>query len=355
MDLYQILEIDINTNRDDIRKAYRKMVLKYHPDKTNDSNTTPKFREVQFAYEVLSDPYSKSKYDLMTNEQKYEFYDSLMTCISSLDDDVSVTLKSIIKLFYSNENELRDDINSFNINKIYEHIKSKLSVHFNYWSQLFGLDEEEKNSQLTITDSNNIQQGPIESAYQTLDIHGTIKTNLIDRYLDRYKKITVQQKRIIDGKIVHHKTSFHIPLRESEIIYSKQGDECLTTKQIGDLIINVICNDHEKFKVQDEYDLYTEENISLYQYLYGGTIDITHIDSEQLKLDFSSCVDIVPIFCVKNKGLYSNVCDDDSQGSESKSSYVKYNSELKMERGYLFVKLSILDLPLLEGQIKTAK
>jgi DnaJ like chaperone protein len=56
---YKILEIDSNANQDDIKKAYRKMAKKYHPDKLLGQDPAmikgaeEKFREVQKAYEIL--------------------------------------------------------------------------------------------------------------------------------------------------------------------------------------------------------------------------------------------------------------------------------------------------------------
>lgn len=63
-DYYEILEIQRNANPDEIKKAYRKMALKYHPDKNpNDPTAESKFKEAAEAYEILSDPDKKQRYD----------------------------------------------------------------------------------------------------------------------------------------------------------------------------------------------------------------------------------------------------------------------------------------------------
>lgn len=63
MDYYKILELDRNASQSEIKKNYRKMARKYHPDTSKEENADSKFKEVQEAYEVLSDPQKKSNYD----------------------------------------------------------------------------------------------------------------------------------------------------------------------------------------------------------------------------------------------------------------------------------------------------
>lgn len=63
-DYYKILGIDKKASASEIKKAYRKLALKYHPDKTKgDKTMEKKFTKISEAYAVLSDPQKKNQYD----------------------------------------------------------------------------------------------------------------------------------------------------------------------------------------------------------------------------------------------------------------------------------------------------
>lgn len=63
-DYYNILGVDKNSTEDQIKKAYRKLAMKYHPDKNpGDSAAESKFKEISEAYETLSNPDKKREYD----------------------------------------------------------------------------------------------------------------------------------------------------------------------------------------------------------------------------------------------------------------------------------------------------
>jgi len=63
-DYYEILGVNKTASESEIKKAYRQMALKYHPDKNpDDKEAEEKFKEAAEAYEVLSNPEKKTRYD----------------------------------------------------------------------------------------------------------------------------------------------------------------------------------------------------------------------------------------------------------------------------------------------------
>lgn len=67
IDYYNVLKVGRNAGEEDLKKAYKKLAMKWHPDKNNSNNKTEaeaKFKQISEAYDVLSDPQKRQIYDL---------------------------------------------------------------------------------------------------------------------------------------------------------------------------------------------------------------------------------------------------------------------------------------------------
>jgi len=62
-DYYQTLGLTRSAGAEEVKRAYRKLARKYHPDVSKEKNAEAKFKEVQEAYEVLKDPEKRAAYD----------------------------------------------------------------------------------------------------------------------------------------------------------------------------------------------------------------------------------------------------------------------------------------------------
>ncbi|MCA6598454.1 MAG: molecular chaperone DnaJ [Pseudanabaena sp. M158S2SP1A06QC] len=62
-DYYEILGVDRNTDKEEIKRAYRRLARKYHPDVNKEPGADERFKEINRAYEVLSEPETRARYD----------------------------------------------------------------------------------------------------------------------------------------------------------------------------------------------------------------------------------------------------------------------------------------------------
>ncbi|MBQ9245418.1 J domain-containing protein [bacterium] len=81
-DLYKILGVNIDASETEIKAAYKKLALKYHPDVAGKNADETKFKEVQEAYEILKNIENRKKYDILHGfytekiKKEYEIYNN---------------------------------------------------------------------------------------------------------------------------------------------------------------------------------------------------------------------------------------------------------------------------------------
>jgi len=102
-DLYKILGVSESSSQDEIKKAYRKLAIKFHPDKNqnNKEEAEKKFKEISHAYSVLGDKKQREEYDLQRkggfgvggggfsfnfNDKGFDFYNSMFKSFFEKDD-----------------------------------------------------------------------------------------------------------------------------------------------------------------------------------------------------------------------------------------------------------------------------
>src|SRR5690348_6879240 len=75
-DYYDVLGVQKGAGKDEIKSAYRKLALQYHPDRNKSPEATERFKEISEAYAILSDDEKRTQYDQFGRQGIYERYNS---------------------------------------------------------------------------------------------------------------------------------------------------------------------------------------------------------------------------------------------------------------------------------------
>lgn len=288
-DYYKILELNKYATQEDIKKSYKKLALKYHPDKNqNDEESKKKFQEITEAYSTLSDEEKKKKYDMFGiedndfnfNEDPFKMFNQIFK--EHLNQFQNMHYESNIDL-----NNVINELSGLNFGNLFDIPRVHVEVH--------SLNKNPNISNILNNFKNEGYRNLVEEVVDDIVIHLDVTLNEI--YEKKKKEIKYFKNKFKKGKIVKKKINLEIDLFDKEITLIGNGNE--TENKKGNVVI-YIHNDDKDFIRINEYDVLYQHNINFKDYYKNNNINIKLPNNENIYL---KTVEGNKLLKIANKGI----------------------------------------------------
>ncbi|WP_316751347.1 J domain-containing protein [Pedobacter gandavensis] len=256
IDYYKILGVDKKASQDDIKKAYRKLARKYHPDlNPNDKEANKKFQEINEANEALSDPEKRKKYDEYGEHWKNS--DQFEQSRHNQGDPFARS---------RSRGQGSADFGGGDFSDFFE--------------SMFG--------------GGGRSSGRSSMKYKGQDFNASFSISLRDAYTTHKQTLTINDKKI--------RITIPAGIADEQIIKLKGlGGEGVNGGPAGDLYLTVNVQEDPIFK-RLHNDLYLQQDIDLYTAILGGEVMVETLDGK-VKLKIPAGTQNGTKVRLKNKGF----------------------------------------------------
>jgi curved DNA-binding protein len=305
-DYYKILGVEKSATQDEIKKAYRRLAMKHHPDRNaGKKSSEEKFKEITEANEVLSDPDKRKKYDTLgSNWNQYQNtggqgFDNFSTSFGGGRRQPG----SGSTYEYSG-----------NINDIFENAGGGFS---DFFESFFG-------------GSGGGFGRRTQQQKTAIDVEANMNITLEDVFIGSEKQISIEGKKLRIK--INPGTKDRQKLRLKGLGRSKTADG---TK--GDLYLNIHVLQHPFYEIK-ETDLYYNLDVDLYTAVLGGKENIRTLDGKTISINIPEGTESEKILRLKNLGMHTDI----GRGDLFVNIHVTVPKDLNKEEKELFKKLKTL-------------
>jgi len=239
-DYYQIMGVRKDASQDEIKRAYRKLARKYHPDVSKDADAEVRFKEVGEAYEALKDPEKRAAYDQLGENWKAG----------------------------QDFNPPPDWDGGFEFSGG-DYTGGNASDYSDFFESLFGRGFA------------GAQQGAQRGRYNARgeDHHAKVFIDLEDAYNGATRGITLQSPQVDNnGRVVTQQRTLNVKIPKGvkqgqRIRLSGQGSPSMGNAAAGDLYLEIEFNPHSMYRV-DGHDVYLDLPITPWESALGASVKV---------------------------------------------------------------------------------
>lgn len=259
--LYEILGLKNTATLEEIKKAYRKLSLQYHPDRNNNSpESTIKFQDISSAYEIIGDEEKKRQYDLKNQ----------MPFVNNIPSFFKNSTSTSTSTPTTNDFDPSDILNFISNNFFNTSVSSPTGNNIKFGGNIFNLD--------------NIKQRLTKPS-------PIIKTETItlSKAFTGYNMPIEITRWIIENEIKREETeTIYIPIPcgvdNNEIIILRDKGNILSENNKGDIKVFIKIQNDTDFN-RNGLDLTLNKTISLKDALCGFSFDMNYLDGRIFKIN----------------------------------------------------------------------
>jgi curved DNA-binding protein len=307
-DYYKILGVEKNASKEEISKAFRKLAVKYHPDKNpNNKVAEEKFKEITEAHEVLGDPEKRKKYDALgANWNQYQS-----------------TGRGFEDFFSQYGGSRRGSGTTYEFSGDFGDLFGGMGGGFSdFFESFFGGSGRQKKSGFG---SNGFQSQP-----EGVNVEADLHISLEEAFNGSERQISIDGKKI---KIkINPGTTDGQKLRLKSL-----GRSSIQGGTKGDLLLNIHILQHPFYEIKD-CELFYNLDVDLYSAVLGGKEEIKTLDGKKISINIPEGTESEKILRLKNLGLRK----DNTRGDLFVRVHVTLPKNLSEKEKKLFKELSKL-------------